>query len=670
MISFLSGLKVSAQLDTIFNEIDTVLCSELDSVNYIHTPYDTAEYNSEWYYLEIDTAFSTADSLVANDLDTLLLFSIPKDTNQSAFLDTLIIQLRFYPMIDLEIPTIECYQEDTLEIKDNSIIFGDYTSVSYNQIGGSTLTSLDSLIKVIGTNGELIQIQVEYEIEGCSNIIDTLLVGTKFQPVAEFMYSAVCFGDTTVIFNESEFDSATSTFLLEVEGITSFNTTQDSFEVYLPINGDTRDVFVEINQEGCIENATFSIKNNLQPVLNFDVSKTCENELIEITNSSSGLTQIPMYDFIIFDKEYETGQFDKYLLGDTFPNGKYDLLGVVDNQNGCKDSLMLEVTIDSVTYISFEGLDATFCEQQDSSLLIASTSGGQFSGQYINDLNNGSARFVPTSPDSNIQITYSFENDLQCTDIDTQYVQNIYPKPILVLDNLSDAYCLFDPLDTLMINQNNQATSLFEIRKDGQLEESLYTLSFVFNPEFEGAYSFFNFYTDENGCFNSLLSNTKVNRLPGIAVDSITVIQPGEEIILGDGSVMEPNVEYEWSNGSIFPSIEVDQPGIYILNAINLETLCMAGDTAKIAFDSLIETELVEIQIRPNPTMDFVDINLSSFVQNIRIVDVFGELVSLNGSIFFNTDNDGELALNLSNQSPGYYYLLVPDVGNFLIVKI
>jgi len=664
------GFETIAQIDTILNKIDTVVCTEFTSIYYFHTPYDTSTYNSDWYSLEADSAFMTGDSIVVNEQDTLLLLSIPKDTSQLAFLDTLFIRLHFKPIVDFEIPLIECYQNDTLIIKDNSIIYGDYTSFGYNQIGGAQLEAIDSLIKIIGTNGERIQIQINYSIEDCYNSIDTVLVGSKFQPQANFNSSEVCFGDTTLLFNNSQVDTTEYSFLLDVGGIGSFIVAQDTFKIYLPLNGDSREVFVEINQEDCIDTFVYSIKNNLLPSLNFQGTKTCENEFLKITNSSSDLTQDHLYSFSIFNKEYTSGQFDQYVLSDTFPNGIYDIIGVVDNQNGCSDSLILEVTIDSVTYVTFEGLEATYCELQDSSLLIGSISGGQFSGQFVSDFNNGSARFGPTSQASNIRITYTYENNLLCTDIDTQFVQFVYPKPFLELENLSNSYCLFDPLDTIKLNQNNQLTSRFEILKDGQFFDSLYTLNYLFNPDMVGVYEILNVYTDENGCFDSLLNTTTVNSLPSIALDSIIIIRPGEIITLGDDSAMEINVNYEWSNGSILSSIDVDQPGIYILEAIKTETNCMASDTVKVAFDPLIETKLADIQIGPNPTSDIVTISFSSFIQNIKLIDVFGESISLNGSKFFNTDNNGELILNLSNQSPGYYYLLVPDIGNFLIVKI
>ena len=158
--------------------------------------------------------------------------------------------------------------------------------------------------------------------------------------------------------------------------------------------------------------------------------------------------------------------------------------------------------------------------------------------------------------------------------------------------------------------------------------------------------------------------------LPVVGLDSLEVIIPGETIVIGNTASSGPDVSFLWSNGSSSPSIEVNNPGIYIIEGINTISGCSAKDTIKVEYDSTIESELVEIQISPNPTMDNVTVKTSQQINSIRVVNVFGEEISFNGSILQNTNQNGELILDFNNKVNGYYYILIPDIGNFLLVKI
>jgi len=89
-----------------------------------------------------------------------------------------------------------------------------------------------------------------------------------------------------------------------------------------------------------------------------------------------------------------------------------------------------------------------------------------------------------------------------------------------------------------------------------------------------------------------------------------------------------------------------------------------------VKFDASLETELIGIHISPNPTLGQLTITLTSSAQNIRVVNAFGEAVSLAGTDSFSTNADNDLTLDISNQPPGYYYVLIPNYGNFLVLKV
>lgn len=667
--------SISAQ-DTVRGRINTLICSEFTPELYFQSVYDTASYNSKWFMFGEDVAFSDLDSIIINNIDSLLLYSVPNSDPDSLYIDTLYFSIRFTPEINFEVPVSECFDGDSLIIKELTNTFGDYTTVDYELEGEEQFASMDSIIKVFVGNGDSTALIVNYFTFGCSSISDTIRLTTEFKPVPDFSSSLVCFGDSTIITNASVFDSTIASFSLEIEGLNTFNNTQDKFALVLPENVDQRNVFVEITEGNCMSRDTFVIQNKLVPIAIFDVEQTCENELLKILNQSTETTSNTTYEIQINNKSNTFSNAIFFTINDTIPNGVYSLLGITDNENGCIDSFeILNVEIDSVTYVSFTGLDDEYCESQDFSNLQANISAGQFQGQFIEDAGGGQATFTPTSPATSIPITLTYTNTMQCTDSETQTVPVIHPKPQLVLDGLEDAYCELDPASGLILTDTleNAVSPLsfeFEIIKDGQLFDTEESLTYNFDPLSFGSYTIINTYTDNNGCFDIITNTTTVNPLPIVEVDSLIVITPGETIIIGNLAGTETNVNYSWSDGSVFSTLDIDQPGIYILQAMNSLTGCEASDTAKVEYDVSIETDLVQIQISPNPTQDLLNISIEKEVQNILLVDVLGEPVSLNGSKTFNTNMQGELKLDLSNQGAGYYYLIIPNVGNFLIVKL
>jgi len=573
--------------DTIFNRIDTLICTPFENDILIGTPYDTSVYSSQWMTFNFIDTLSVVDSLKIDNIDSLILISTPQNSLDTILLDTLYIKLRVFPIIDITIPSIECYDEDTLIIKDNSSYDLDYTDVSYQDSQGATIVAIDSIIRSYVGNGDTVFITANYGISECSvNFDSTVILTTKLQPTATF-----------------------------------------------------------------------------------DFEKTCENEFLEILNLSQNSFPSSNYNFIVNNSSYLFSQDTLFTLIDTLENGSYMINGIVDNMNGCSDSLSSMVTIDEVTYISFDGLETEYCALQDSSELIGSINGGNFQGQFVEDLGNGSAIFAPSFDSSNIIVSYAYTNNFQCTDVHTEVVSIVYPKPDLQLSNLLSEYCAQDPAADISVNQSNGVSS-FELLLDNLIFDEVNEFSYTFNPEMPGDYQITNFYEDINGCRDTLINTTIVHPLPIVGLDSFAVIMPGESIIIGNTASSGPGVNFLWSNGSESSFIEINQPGIYIIEGISSITGCTANDTIKIEYDFTIESELLEIQIFPNPTMDIVSLHSSQQLNGIRVVNVFNEEVSFNGSNNLNTNLNGELTLDFSNKLSGYYYILIPEIGNFLLVKI
>ena len=580
---------ISAQ-DTVFGRIDTVICS-IDSEVYLYTPYDTTLYQSTWL-LNDGQELITIDSVAVIENDPILLITSYQDVtiSDSIFIDSILIDLRIRPSVDISIPEPRCFDVSVIEVLDMSEYFETGITQNYLDADGAELPVNDNILSFLIGNGDTTTFTLVYDDALCpDHAIDSI----------------------------------------------------------------------------------FEVNTLLQPTAMFDFDKTCENDSLTIQNLSSDVDDSSVYRFLksglLLD---DFTNSESFVLSDTLADGSITIVGVVDNNNGCLDTIESIVNIDSVTYVSFDNLQSDYCVTQDMSTLQASITGGQFMGAGLTDLNNGTALYEPIVNGSNIPISYTYVNDIGCSDTYVEFVNNVYDLPNIILSNLMAEYCEMDPEVSLVINQNIDANSGYEILLDGLPYDSSSGVEYNFNLDIPGSYSIENTYVDLNGCRDTLLSNTIIHPLPTVDLDSLRIIIPGDFISVGNNGTFDPSVNYLWSNGSTDDEIEISQPGIYSISAVNVGTGCSISDTIRVEYDPAVETQLLEISISPNPTSDFIDIQLSQSVSGIRLVDVVGNQVSVNGLNSFSTDVNGELNLNLQDKSDGYYYLLIPNIGNFLIVKI
>ena len=593
LVSFiLKMLVVNCVLaqDTMFNRIDTIICSIGPEVH-LYTPYDTTLYQSTWMQND-DQDLITTDSVAVVDNDSVIMITSFQDVtiSDSIFIDTILIDLRIRPSVDISTPEPRCFDGSVIEVLDMSEYFETGVSQSYLDADGVELLVNDNMLSFLIGNGDSTTFRLVYD-------------------------DALC-PDHTI-------------------------------------------------------DSVFEVTTLLQPTAMFDFDKTCENDFLTIQNLSSNVETISMS--IIIDPDNNTlvtTNAETFSLFDTLPHGVNQLTTVIDNQNGCVDTTSYDVQIDSVTYVSFDNLENEYCAEQDISTLVASITGGQFSGNGVTDLNDGTAVYVPIEPGSDVPISYTYVNDLECIHTDEQFVNNVYDPPNIILSNLMTEYCEKDPDVLLSINQLNNLSSLYEIFLDGQVFDASSGVEYNLSLSSPGSYLIENTYEDMNGCRDTLISTTIIHPLPTVDLDSVRIIVPGDVILVGNNGTFDPSVNYLWSNGSTDDEIEISQPGFYTISAVNVDTGCSISDTTRVEYNPAIEIQLLEISISPNPTSDFIDIQLSQSVSGIRLVDVVGNQVSVNGMNSFSTDVNGALNLNLQDKSDGYYYLLIPNIGNFLIVKI
>lgn len=673
-LQVVASIVVFAGEDTISSRIDTVICTVKGDAYSYTAPYDTSLFDFQW----VDFGGEVVDSqsvFIFEASDSIILYAFPLDSMGSCYIDSVFINLSFLPKPTIEIPAAVCFDGNAVQLIENSIYDSLYTTVTYELSSGAPIESTGNTLLFDIDNGDTILFSAHYFHDGCN--IDTVFTDTiysLFTPQLAFETTSVCFGDSSSIFNNSDYDADIAEVVYSIPFLGDTISNNEEIHIELPANGQLYDISVMISQGTCISETNFSIETLLQPTAEFSAPNVCENELLQISNSSIDTESANF----TFSNNSQNLAFNStsFILSDTLSDGLYTLEGILINGNGCADTTTFDVIINEVTYVNFTGLESAYCENQDASTLQANVTSGILSfscevADYLVDNGNGTAVFAPSMADRDVAVIFSFTNSFGCTDTYTESVDTIYPKPVLELSGLLPAYCELGDASLLLLNQNISDSSIFSIDSNGVFFDAVTDLEYTFDPVIPGSYIIENMYTDANGCFNTIVNTTVVNPLPEVEVDSLMIINVGDEIEIGNLGADELNVIYEWSNGDQFSSTFVSQPGIYFITATNMVTECAVMDSLILQYDENYNAvDLESISIFPNPTVAMVSIKLSSPSQNISIVNTSGEAISIGGASAFSTDLSGLLELNLTNINQGYYYINVQDIGVFLLIKL
>ncbi|MFZ1705302.1 MAG: hypothetical protein WAT79_13220, partial [Saprospiraceae bacterium] len=261
IVVFLSPYQLSASIsnDTITSKFDTVFCIQNGDSVFFESQLDTSDYDLLWIRKNSSDTLSTSNTLIVSTNDTIIRKSIPRDTISIFFIDTISISIHVLPKIDLVIPAIECFNEMPLQIVSNSLFDLSITmeNISFYDTMNQELTNIvyDTMANnyfVSVNNGDTILVKLTYTTLMCPDIDTVFSIGTKFLPEIDFVSDNVCFGDSTAINNDSDFKEQLSIVNVSIEGISPDFSEKGNFKCYLDTNGDTRNMFVSINQAGCI----------------------------------------------------------------------------------------------------------------------------------------------------------------------------------------------------------------------------------------------------------------------------------------------------------------------------------------------------------------------------------------------------------------------------------
>lgn len=182
--------------------------------------------------------------------------------------------------------------------------------------------------------------------------------------------------------------------------------------------------------------------------------------------------------------------------------------------------------------------------------------------------------------------------------------------------------------------------------------------------------------TNSNGCSDTDGKTIEIFPLPFIDLGNDTVIMSGTSILL-DGGNDSPDVTYLWGNNTTEPTLEIFNPGPYLLTITDINTGCAVSDTIFINFFDPTATSLLmglaNLKVFPNPTTDYFNFTFEATAvlppMELSIVNLHGQTLykegipTLSGNTFFKQ-------FDVSYLTAGTYFILLDHfVVEQLIVR-
>ena len=489
--------------------------------------------------------------------------------------------------------------------------------INYNDLTPRAYTVQDS--------GSYIFDLVLESANGCSTSSSTT-VNVNLSPNSSFnVVEEVCFGNTTTFANNSSLTLPQSLYFWDFGGEGQFIGSSIVVDYQFEQNGQTYPVQLIVdNQNGCRDTSLRNVTSKLSPVASFTIDSACVDEAVTITNISSFLSNNVTYLLDTGDGN-DTPLINFGTRTETYDSpGEYNLQLIVNNNNGCLDTVSSSTEIFPLPMVEFMPLEqSTACVGDEAITLSATPTGGLFSGLNTSntpDEDDGQGTFSPSTTGQNIPFFYSVVDTNGCVGSDSLFFEEVYPLPDVELIGLDLAYCFMDGVDTLV---GVPPGGSFEGPQGVLVQGNQSDVAFFDPQAVIGNDSISYTYTDENGCVNVASQDFVINELPvaniivegGMSATDTILIGAEETLNLTNVAISETLV-FNWSNGSESAVTEIQNPGFYTLNIADQETGCMSSDTVLVLLTTSTREATVEelsFQFGPNPISDMLYFSFEAY---------------------------------------------------------
>lgn len=228
-------------------------------------------------------------------------------------------------------------------------IRGEYFPPYLYQVNNS-ISSLDSNFNNLSGGNKIITLT---DNRGCS--LDSVIVINELTvPIADFTFDTVCLGINTSFIDVSSIAAGNiSSWSWHVEN-TITNSQNNNYT--FPTNNLYNVKLKVSSDDNCIDSVVKQVFTYHSPTPNFTFNNTCQNDEVLFVNTSTNSLGSPYGSNYLFIWELETGLNSSSIDPiHTYTNqGVYDVKLIVENENGCVDSITKQVEVYPKPIANFE----------------------------------------------------------------------------------------------------------------------------------------------------------------------------------------------------------------------------------------------------------------------------------------------------------------------------
>ena len=402
-------------------------------------------------------------------------------------------------------------------------------------------------------------------------------------------------------------------------------------------NPGVYDVKLKVFGSGCADSTIQTVAVSASPNINLgpDIN-ACVNDVVTL-NAGSGY---PIYDwsFGVANSQFLT------------VNASNEYSVIVTNNDNCTGTDTINVVFNPLPLVDL-GPDTTICANENLTL---------DAGAYTSFL--WSTNEVSQTIDVSAANTYSVEvvDSNACVGTD-DIVVGISPTPMVNLGADTVSICNGD---SAILDAGSQDVYLWNTGEVSQ----------IITPKLEGMYSVE--VSNAANCTASDSAYVKVNSLPNLDFLMDTSICDDISVTIDAGNF----ASYTWFDSSSAQSITLDSTNLSLgANTISLSVEDANACTAEGSFvltlidcdtisTSIRSNELMKsIQLFPNPSKDFVQINLSKTFEQLNL-----QVLSLEGRVIIQEEyqQENKVILAIDHLPSGVYFLELRSQGQQAVFKL
>ncbi|MFN8145402.1 MAG: PKD domain-containing protein [Bacteroidia bacterium] len=286
--------------------------------------------------------------------------------------------------------TSKCLGDITQFTDSSQLLQGSITSWNWD-FGDLQSSNLQNPVNQYASVGSYTVTLVTTASSGCTDTLQQqIYIGPK--PVVSFSSGTACAGTVIPFLDQSTISGGTITAWTWFFGNGDSSNVQNPDYVY-PTGGNYSVTLTATSDSGCADTWSNNLQINYQPEAAFIETNTCVGQSVQFTDASNSQSPIQSYAWDFGDGNTDASSSPQH----TYPNvvANYNVQLIITSANGCIDTLIKDVRINTVPVANFTTTVANACQNNAVQFQDLSSVSGDTLCKWYWDFGDNSYDSVP-----------------------------------------------------------------------------------------------------------------------------------------------------------------------------------------------------------------------------------------------------------------------------------